>query len=96
MTALLALALVLSGAAAAWLAYLASPQQQWRSAGPLPTLLALGIAALCALASLLAAMRLMAMMEAVFAWTVLLMLVWSIAPFIGLWRARRRAGQVAS
>ena len=46
-----------------------------------------------ALASLLATMQVVAPMEAVFAWSVLLMLVLSVAPFLGAWRARTRAAR---
>lgn len=87
---------IAAGFAAAMLPYLASPRQQWRAGGPLPTSLGLGLGAACALVSLLAALQLMAPMEAVFAWGVLLMLVWSIAPFLGLWRARRRSVEATS
>ncbi len=91
MTLLLALLAAASGTAAALLAYLASPQQQWRAAGPWPSRRRGWPGAACALASLLAMLRVLAPMEAVFAWAVLLMFVWSLAPFLGAWRARTRA-----
>ncbi|MFT4257346.1 MAG: hypothetical protein QM599_10375 [Pseudoxanthomonas sp.] len=80
-----------SGSASALLFYLASSQQQWRAAGPWPARHGWWPGTLLALVSLLATMRVVAPMEAVFAWSVLLMFVWSVAPFIGAWRARSRA-----
>lgn len=91
----LALLATTAGIASALLFYLACPQQQLRAAGPWPTRHRWWPGTLCALASLLALWRLLAPMEAVFAWSVLLMLVGSVAPFLGLWRARARAGRVA-
>ena len=38
---------------------------------------------------------LLAPLEAIASWSVLLMLVWSLAPFLGAWRARVRAGRSA-
>ncbi|MFT3763792.1 MAG: hypothetical protein QM761_14520 [Pseudoxanthomonas sp.] len=93
MTALLAILATVSGSASALLFYLASPQQQWRAAGPWPARHGWWPGTVCALVSLLATMRVIAPMEAVFAWSVLLMLVWSVAPFVGAWRARSRAGR---
>lgn len=95
MTALLTLLATLSGSASALLFYLASPQQQWRAAGPWPARLRGWPGIACALVSLLAMLRLIAPMEAVFAWSVLLMFVWSVAPFLGAWRARVRARRSA-
>ncbi|WP_313927639.1 hypothetical protein [Pseudoxanthomonas sp.] len=92
MTIWLAILATVSGCAAALLLYLASPQQQWRAAGPWPSRHGWWPGTLLALVSLVAAMQVVAKMEAVFAWSVLLMFVWSIAPFIGAWRARSRAG----
>src|SRR5690606_40787359 len=80
---------------AALLFYLASPQQQLRASGPWPARHRGWPGSLCAAASLLAMLPLLAPMEAVFAWSVLLMLGTSLAPFLGLWRARTRAGGVA-
>lgn len=91
MNAWYVLAAGVSGIAAALLSYLASPQQQLRAAGPWPARHRWWPATLCAAASLAALWPLLAPMEAVFAWCVLLMLVWSVAPFLGLWRARARA-----
>lgn len=90
MTAWLALLAIASGTAGALLAYLASPRQLLRAAGPWPARRRGWPAAACALVSLLATTRLMAPLEAVFAWSVLLMFVASIAPFLGVWRARSR------
>ncbi len=95
MTVLVAILATLSGSASALLFYLASPQQQWRAAGPWPSRHRGWPGAACALVSLLAMLRVLAPMEAVFAWCVLLMLVWSLAPFLGAWRARVRARRAA-
>lgn len=91
MTTWLAVLAVAGGTLGALLFYLASPQQQWRAAGPWPARCRWWPASVCALASLLATTRLLAPTEAVFAWSVLLMFVASIAPFLGAWRARSRA-----
>lgn len=79
---------MLSGTAAAALFYLASPQQQWRRAGPWPARWCWWPGSLCALLSLLMTTKIMAPMEAVFAWLVLLMFVASIVPFLGVWYRR--------
>jgi hypothetical protein len=79
----------LSGTAGVWLLYLASPQQQWRVQGPWRSGWP---GALCLLLSLVLAWPLMGALEAVSAWLVLVMLVASLAPFVGAWRARRRGG----
>ncbi|MCP5471939.1 MAG: hypothetical protein H7A18_07680 [Sinobacteraceae bacterium] len=84
---------ILTGAAAAVLFYLASPQQQWRAAGPVRGRWWPG--SVCALASLMATLQLLAPMESVFAWSVLLMFVASIMPFLGAWRRRSRAQENA-
>lgn len=78
----------LSGTAAAVLFYLASPQQQWRTAGPWPARWRWWPGSLCALLALASMTRLLAPMEAVFAWCVLLMFIGSIVPFLGAWRSR--------
>ena len=91
MTAAFALLAVVSCGASAWLCYLASPQQQWRETGPLRRGLWPG--ALLSLLSLAAMTRAIAPMEAVFAWSVLWMCIASLAPFLGAWRARSRAGR---
>lgn len=95
MNTFLALLATIAGIASAMLFYLASPQQLLRAAGPWPARHRWWPGTLCAAASLLAISRLLAPMEAVFAWSVLLMLAWSVAPFLGLWRARARAGRGA-
>ena len=92
----LALLAIAAGIASAMLLYVASPQQQLRAAGPWPARHRAWPGAVCALLSLLALLPLLAPMEAVFTWCVLLMLVWSLAPFLGAWRARVRATKVAS
>ena len=96
MNTALALLATAAGIAAALLSYLASPQQLLRARGPWPARRRWWPATLCALASLLAMLRLLAPLEAVFAWCVLLMLGWSVAPFLGLWRARVRAARASS
>lgn len=83
-------AATLAGVAGAWLLYLASPQQQWRAQGPWPARRRPWPGALCLALSLVLAWRTLAPVEAVSAWLVLVMLVWSLAPFLGAWRARRR------
>ena len=93
MTFVLALAALVLGTAGAIRLYLASPQQQWRVAGPWPGRRRWWPGTALALASLLATMQVVAPMEAVFAWSVLLMLVLSVAPFLGAWRARTRAAR---
>ncbi len=80
---------------AALLLYLASPQQQLRAAGPWPARHRGWPGTLLSLAALCAMWRLLAPLEAVTAWLVLLMFVWSLAPFLGAWRARVRAGKSA-
>lgn len=95
MTAWLASLAVVSGVAGALLFYLASPQQQLRAAGPWPARRRWWPGTVCTLVSLAATTRVLAPMEAVFAWSVLLMFVGSIAPFLGAWRARARAGDAA-
>ncbi|AMN48399.1 hypothetical protein ACG33_15090 [Steroidobacter denitrificans] len=88
MTAWLSLLAMLSGTGAAALFYLASPQQQWRAAGPWPARQRWWPGCLCALLSLIVMTRLLAPKEAAFAWCVLLMFGGSVAPFLGAWRAR--------
>ncbi|MFT4196320.1 MAG: hypothetical protein QM601_00145 [Pseudoxanthomonas sp.] len=94
MTAFFALLATLTGSASALLFYLASPQQQWRAAGPLHMRWWPG--SLLALMSLLAMLQVVAPMEAVFACCVLWMLAASVAPFLGAWRARRRAARASA
>ena len=93
MTFVLALAALVLGTAGAILLYLASPQQQWRVAGPWPGRRRWWPGTALALASLLATMQVVAPMEAVFAWSVLLMLVLSVEPVLGARRARTRAAR---
>ncbi|MFT3755341.1 MAG: hypothetical protein QM769_05255 [Pseudoxanthomonas sp.] len=92
MTAFFAILATFSGSASALLFYLASKQQQWHAAGPWPSRHGWWPGTLLALLSLIATMQVVAKLEAVFIWSVLLMFVWSIAPFLGAWRARSRAG----
>ena len=73
------------------LLYLASPQQQLRAAGPWPAGRSWWPGLACLLLSLPLFLRVLAPVEAVAAWSVLAMLAWSLLPFIGAWRARRRS-----
>ena len=85
----------LLGVAGAMLLYLASPQQQWRRQGPWPARHGGWPGSACALLSLLVALRILPPFEAIAAWSVLLALVLSIAPFLGAWRAAGRRGDGA-
>lgn len=78
------------GTAGAWLLYLASPQQQWRVQGRLPAKHSLWPGGACLLLSLALLMYQMGSGAAFFTWLSLVMLVWSLAPFLGAWRAQRR------
>ncbi|KRG62432.1 hypothetical protein ABB26_16510 [Stenotrophomonas humi] len=91
MSLLLVIIATVVGTAAAMLLYVASPQQQLRAAGPWPTRHAWWPGSVLAVVSLLTMWQLLAPLEAISAWLVLLTLVWSIAPFLGAWRARVRA-----
>lgn len=96
MSVFFALVAVLTGIASALLFYLASPQQQLRAGGAWPRRRPWLPATLLALLSLVAMWQVLAPLETVFAWSILLMLVWSVLPFLGAWRAGRRAARVAS
>ena len=91
MTVIWAMLAVLLCVLGALLCYLSSPQQLLRAGGCLP--LWPGIA--CLLLSLPVFWHLLAPLEAVAAWSVLAMLVWSLLPFVGAWRARVRARRAA-
>ncbi|MGH8054705.1 MAG: hypothetical protein ACREP4_12385 [Stenotrophomonas sp.] len=93
MNLLLALVATTAGIAAALLLYVATPQQQLRAAGRWPTRHAWWPGTLLALVALLLIWPLLAPLEAISTWLVLLMLVWSVAPFLGAWRARVRASR---
>ncbi|RMH89460.1 hypothetical protein EBB59_10205 [Lysobacter pythonis] len=75
------------GLVGAWWGYLASPRQQWRSGGPWPARYRGWPAAVCLLASLFILLDLMGAAAAFFTWLTGVMLVWSLAPFAGAWRA---------
>ena len=75
------------GVLGAWGLYLASPQQQWR-ATPVRAWLGAG----CALLSLALLWPAMGAAAAVAMWLTVLMLVATLAPFLGAWRARRCGG----
>lgn len=73
------------GVVGAWLLYLASPQQLWR-----PAPLRAWPGAACAALSLALLWPAMGAAAAVAMWLTVLMLVATLAPFLGAWRARRR------
>lgn len=73
------------------LLYLLSAQQLLRQAGPWQGRWPLWLGISCLLVSLLLLLRVLAPLEAVASWSVLAMLVWSLLPFLGAWRARARA-----
>lgn len=77
------------GIAGAWLLYLASPQQQWCAKGRWPAWPGVS----CLLLSLALAWPTLGPLEAVSAWLVLVMLVASLAPFVGAWRAHARGAR---
>ncbi|QQP97133.1 hypothetical protein [Lysobacter enzymogenes] len=77
---------VLSG----WWFYLASPQQQWRAAGPWPGRGGAWPALACAAISLALLCADLGTAAAIAMWLTLLMLSATLAPFLGAWRARRR------
>ncbi|ENO89965.1 hypothetical protein [Thauera linaloolentis] len=79
----------LSGVAGAWLLYLASPRQQWLAHRSSPRVSA-GVGTALLLLSLALLLSMMGATEAVASWMVLVMLVWTLAPFLGAWRAGRR------
>lgn len=78
------------------LLYLASPQQQLRAAGPWPAGRSWWPGIACLLLSLPLFLQVLASVEAVAAWSVLAMLLWSLWPFLGGWRARVRARRAAA
>lgn len=80
------------GAAGAWMLYLASPQQQWRAVGARAGRLKWLPGVVLGMLSLALLLSLMGSGAAFFTWLTIVMLVWSAAPFLGLWRARRRGG----
>ena len=59
-------------------------------AGPWPARARGWPGGLCLLISLLALLQLLGALAATFTWLTLLMLVWSLMPFLGAWRARNR------
>lgn len=77
--------------AGAILLYVASPQQQLLARGPWPSRQRAWPGASCVLASLVLLWPRMGAAAAVAAWLTVLMLVWTLAPFLGAWRARTRA-----
>lgn len=86
----IALLAALAGTLGTMLLYVASPQQQWRAAGPWPSRRRWLPGSACLALSLALLLPVMGSGAAVFAWLTLLMLVGSAAPFLGAWRARRR------
>lgn len=92
------LALVASAVLAivgAMLMYLVSPQQQWRVRGPWPERGGVWPGSLCTLLSLALLWPHLGAAAAVSTWLTLLMLVWTVAPFLGAWRARARTRRAA-
>ena len=77
--------------AGAILLYLASPQQQLRARGAWPARHGWWSGSACVLLSLFVTLCVLPPVEAISAWSVLLMLVLSLAPFFGAWRAQKRA-----
>ncbi|MGO1003478.1 hypothetical protein [Lysobacter sp. CA196] len=86
---LLVPALVL-GIVGGWLLYLASPQQQWRAQGPWPSRRRAWPGLVCALLSLALLWPTMGAAAAVALWLTVLILIATLAPFLGAWRARRQ------
>ncbi len=89
MSAWLHLAGVASALGGAWLLYLASDQQRWRSAGPWPARHRWLPGSAVLLLSLVLLFGVFAPGTACFAWLVWATLAWTAAPFLGAWRARR-------
>lgn len=84
---------MLCGALSGWWFYLASPQQQWRAAGPWPARGGAWLASACAALSLALFCGALGAVAAVAMWLTALMLATTVAPFLGAWRARRRGGE---
>lgn len=82
---------VTSGALGAMLLYVDAPQQQLRAAGRTSPRWRWWPGTICLLLSLLAMCRVLAPVEAVSAWLLLVTFVCSLAPFLGAWRAKARA-----
>lgn len=76
--------------AGAMLLYVASPQQQLLARVPWPPRHRVWPGASCLVWSLVLLWPRMGAAAAVAAWLTLLMLVWTLAPFLGAWRARSR------
>lgn len=93
MSSTVAVAAALSGVIGALLLYLASPQQQLLPGQPWPRRRPWVPGAVCVALSLLLMLQVLGHGAAVFAWLTLLMLVWSLAPFVGAWVARRRTAR---
>ncbi len=77
--------------AGALLLYMVSPQQLLLSNGQWPARRRAWPGTLCVLLSLALLWPRMGSAEAIATWLTLLMLVWTLAPFMGAWRARARA-----
>ncbi len=89
----------LAGAGAAvgaWLFYLASPQQAWLAVSRVPARALVFGGAIASLLSLLLLLAMMGAMAAIATWLTLLMLVGTLAPFLGAWRALRRRRRTVS
>ncbi len=90
MTIAMVVAASLAGVAGSWLLYLVSPRQQWLAGSLRPANRFAWLGGLCLLASLALMLPIMGSMVAVSVWLTLIMLIWSVAPFLGAWRARYR------
>lgn len=75
--------------AGTWLLYRMSPQQQWGSRAA-PSRIAGISAGLLLILSLGLILPFMGTGAAIFSWLTVVMLVATLAPFIGAWRARSR------
>lgn len=72
------------------LIYLAYPHQQWLVNGPWPKRARWWPGSLCLCIALVMLWQIMGSGAAVFTWLVVMMLVWSIMPFLGAWRSKLR------
>lgn len=89
LSVLIVLAIVLSSLGT-WLLYLASPQQRWRADGPWPTQRRWLPGSALLLLALSVLLGRTGTLEALAICSCAAMLAGSAAPFLGVWRARRR------
>ncbi len=90
MAFIVAFAAALLAFGGSWLLYLVSPQQQWWPT-PLATRPGLSVAAVALLASLVLLLAVMGTGAAFFSWLTAIMLVTTLAPFLGAWRRNHHA-----